>query len=476
MNSYYKIKIKKFAVVNILLLILLVLPFLSGCRVNEGDFELSNYIGKTIKNFEKKTKVDLKEESNGVYNIEGSLQVIAPKGNIESITILEGSEAYKLFGVGIGIDKSQAELKLIEVYDTEKNRNIDTDKNSITHTYRDNKSELYISFDIDTELVTEVSYYYLEIDEDSSQDNAEKENAGELIALVGDSRIYYNEAMVYLKSAQENYEADYGKGIWEVDIFGDGKSFGEYIKDEVIKQITQLKVICGKAAELGITLTEEEKADAVTHAAEHFAGLSDADIDRFMVTKGLLEQVYADNILAEKVFETITIDVDTNVSELSSKQITIKHILIYGTEINDEGNRKPLSLEQREKALEKTNTLLEKARGGEDFNALAESNSEDEVIEYTFGRGQGPEDFSKVFEQAAFNLKTGEISSIITTDYGWHIIYCVSDNNVDATTKVKEAIIEERRTRLFADYYSQWSLEYEVVINSDAWDKILLNK
>lgn len=448
------------------------MPILSGCRIDKKDYELTNYRGKTISTFERKTKEELVEESNGVYSIKGSLQLIAPKGNISSITILKESENFKLFDVGIGMDKSQAEQKLTKVYGAEINKTIESEKNSVTHTYRDRESELYISYDIDTDQVVEISYYYLK--NENQQDDEDMTNAGELIALVGDTRVYYNEAMVYLKSAQENYESDYGKGIWDVDIFGDGRNFGEYIKEEVLKQITQLKVIRDKALKEGITLTDEEKADAAAYAAEHFSGLSDQDIDRYLVTKELLEEVYSDNILAEKVFEIKTIDVDTNVPDLTAKQITVQHILTYGTELDEEGKRVPLSVEQRDKAYEKINNLLERVRSGEDFYSVAETNSEDETIEYTFGRGGAPEKFGSTFEQAAFNLKTGQISDIITTEYGWHIIYCVTDFNEDATIQVKEAIIEERRTHLFAELYEQWSSEYDVVINSEAWDAISL--
>lgn len=456
---------------SLILLVLFILPFLSGCRIDESSYELTNYKGKSVKTFEKKTKNELVQESNGVYKIEGSLQLIAPKGDITSISVLEGAENYKIFGVEIGMDKTQAEQKLQEIYGTESNKTIESEKNSVTYTYRNNESELYVSFDIDTDQVTGMSYYYYKSDKESGTEDM---NAGELIALVGDIRVYYNEAMVYLKSVQDKYEKDYGKDIWNVDIFGDGKTFGEHIKDEVIKQITEIKVICDKAEQEGIYLTEEEKADAASYAAEHFAGLSDADIDRYLVSRELLEQVYSENILAEKVFETKTIDVDTNVPDLTARQITVQHILIYGTELDEEGNRKPLPFEQRESAYEKINLLLERARNGEDFYSLAEANSEDDVIEYTFGRGGGPDKFSDAFEQAAFNLKTGEISDVITTDYGWHIIYCVTDFNEDATTQVKENIIEERRTKLFADLYEQWSADYDVVINSDVWDAISL--
>ncbi len=67
--------------------------------------------------------------------------------------------------------------------------------------------------------------------------------------------------------------------------------------------------------------------------------------------------------------------------------------------------------------------LLERARKGEDFAALVKEYSEDPGSrdkggEYTFRRGQMvPE-----FERAAFALKTNEISDIVTTRFGYHII------------------------------------------------------
>ena len=73
-------------------------------------------------------------------------------------------------------------------------------------------------------------------------------------------------------------------------------------------------------------MTDEEKEDAASYANEHYMGISDADRDRYLITRDLLERVYSDNILAEKVFETLTIDVDTNVPDIHAQQITVQHI------------------------------------------------------------------------------------------------------------------------------------------------------
>jgi parvulin-like peptidyl-prolyl isomerase len=67
--------------------------------------------------------------------------------------------------------------------------------------------------------------------------------------------------------------------------------------------------------------------------------------------------------------------------------------------------------------------LLKRARGGEDFAKLAkeyseDSGSKDRGGEYTFPRGK----MVPPFESAAFSLAVGQISDIVTTQYGYHII------------------------------------------------------
>jgi len=278
--------------------------------------------------------------------------------------------------------------------------------------------------------------------------------------------------MVYLKSTQENYESDYGNNVWGVDILGNGETFGNMIKDEVMNQITELKIIRAEAEKQGISLSEEELADANAYAREHFEGLAEEDINRYLITEELLQQVYADNLLASKMFETLTINVDTNVPVLDAKQITVQHILINNVHFDEEGNKITFSTEEKAEAYDKIKSLLEQAKLTEDFYALAEANTEAEIIEYTFGRGKGPIAYSAAFEQAAFTLKTGQVSDIISTDYGWHILYCVSDYNEDATIQIKETIIEQRRSEMFAELYTQWSVNYDIVVNSEAWDAV----
>jgi len=95
-------------------------------------------------------------------------------------------------------------------------------------------------------------------------------------------------------------------------------------------------------------------------------------------------------------------------------RVTAQHIL-FKTE-----GKKP---EEIEKIREKARGVLERARKGEDFGALAKQFSEDTSAARggdlgSFGRGQ----MVREFEQAAFSLGPGAISDIVQTQFGFHII------------------------------------------------------
>lgn len=446
---------------------------LASCRGETDQYEMTNYIGKTVKILEKNTGLKLEAQSNGVYLAKDIMQVIEKDNSIIQISLLSKAGDYMLYGVKTGMGKAEADQLLKGVFGSEMTKTINNDDQTVIYSYLKDGKELYVTYDSGNSTVLSLSYYRV----DGKKQNEEiRDNtaSGELVAIIGDTKVYYNEAMVYLKSAQANYEAEYGKGIWDVDIKGDGTTFGKMLRDEVMDQIIELKVIRSEALKEGIILEEEEIAQANAYAREHYNGLTREDKEKYHITEELLRQVYSDNILAEKVFEKKTINVDTRVSDYEARQVTVQHILIYNSNLDGDGNRVPMTVQERDEAYNKVLGLLESAKEADDFYALAEANSQAKTIEYTFGRDNAPQEYAEAFAQAAFSLRTGEVSDIITTDYGWHIIYCVSDYNEDATIQVKENIIEKRRYDEFGRVFSEWSKNYDVVINNELWDSISL--
>jgi len=119
---------------------------------------------------------------------------------------------------------------------------------------------------------------------------------------------------------------------------------------------------------------------------------------------------------------------NTNIEQYSQpEQVRASHILLK-TEGKDDGAVKA-----------KAEDLLKKAKAGADFAELAKANSEDEGSAKNggdldfFGRGRMvPE-----FDQVAFTLQPGQISDLVKTQYGYHIIK-VTDKKAASTRSIDE--------------------------------------
>lgn len=457
-------------------LIIAMVFLLFGCKGKNDAIEVSKFFGKSVKTLQRKMGIHLTEEVSDVYLLEDTIQVITRKNKISSISILNKGLEYSLFNVKIGMEREAAE-KIVNDKFSKPSKALNSAKDALVFTYYDNNNEFYLTIDATNDKIIEMAYYrFDDINQKDSSYQDEGVNNGKLIAVIGNNRFYYNEAMVYLKSVQQNYENEYGSEIWDSDLFDNGITFGQTIKNEVMKNITEIKIISSKAKELGISLSEEEISVAKEHAREHYYAMTIDDIDRYLITEELLEKIYKDNILAEKVFETTTLKVDTNILDAETRQITIQNIYIKKPDIQeeliDDGTGEDGLENELETAYNEVKALAEQAKSSEDFYALAEANSESDVIEYTFGRGEGPIDYGLEFEDAAFKLETGQVSSIIETEDGWHIIYCKTSYNEDATIQKKERIIEDRRNRKFEVLFSEWSKDYEVIVSIDTWNKV----
>lgn len=286
----------------------------------------------------------------------------------------------------------------------------------------------------------------------------------QLVVSVGNEDVYYSEAMIYFKYIQAKYEAYFGNAIWDYD-FG-SRTFGDMAKQEIIDMIVQTKIIDDQANKYKVVLSEDDELQVQQNSEKFLAGLTEEDKARYGLTEEAVQAFYRDNKIYEGVYDAATMDVDTDVSDDAAKQVTIQQILVSTTETDGAGNTKPMSDEMKKKEYQKAKNLWKEAKDTKDFYSLAKANTESKEVQYTFGKGDMPEAFEKV----AFSLKTGELSRIVETEEGYHIIYCVSDYDEDATLEKKEEVIEERQDKYFQSLYKEWVKSYKVHVNDKVWN------
>ena len=201
---------------------------------------------------------------------------------------------------------------------------------------------------------------------------------------------------------------------------------------------------------------------------DYLKNITQDDIKYYAITEEVVYQFFFDNLMAERVYDATTMEVDTNVSDEEAKQITIQYVFINTNKTDNSGNKVPFSEEEKQKAYTDAQELLIEASSAEDFESFANSNSDRSQIEITFGKGE----IEQVIEDAAFALNTGEISSIIEGEDGYYILYCVTDYNEDATLQKKEEIIDSNQMEEFQTLFKEWQQDVKIELNEEVWDQL----
>lgn len=118
--------------------------------------------------------------------------------------------------------------------------------------------------------------------------------------------------------------------------------------------------------------------------------------------------------------------------------------------------------EEKQKARARIDAVLKRARAGEDFAVLAREHSQDGSaaqggdLNY-FVKGQ----MVQAFDQAAFSLKPNEISDVVTTEFGYHIIKVVDHKAAgtvpfeEVADSVKKFLTEQKKQETAQGFINQ---------------------
>ncbi len=260
---------------------------------------------------------------------------------------------------------------------------------------------------------------------DSAEDAA-------IVATVGDKKITSIDLSYYINVEASTYanqnaltEEDLKTYDWNQEV--DGQKLSDKLVNAALENAINDALTIQKGAEKNISLTEKDQYSIMSQI---YGMLSSYGKDGLMLrlrTMGIpsVEQygkMYENVMLTQQV----SADIDANPANyypedtsvlneyIQDDKATVKHILI-STEAPAEENAEPVD----KKAL--AEEVLARLQNGEDFDALfAEFNEDPGATEagYTFTQGtMVPE-----FEEAAFALKIGEMSGLVETEYGYHII------------------------------------------------------
>ena len=278
------------------------------------------------------------------------------------------------------------------------------------------------------------------------------------------------EMLVYIVNTENQYSEVFGEKIWDVPY--NGSTVESQYKESVLARLAQIKVMKLYAKSHGIDLSTEELSLCKSAAKTYFNSLSNEEIAYIGVTEDLVEEMYYEYALANKVYEVITDEVNPEISDDEARSVTVKSLLIktYANDAN--GNKIPFNESEKQDAYNRAYSILQKIKEGTEFDVLAADYNEDTKSVYSFGRGVMP----KEIEEAAYNLSEGQVSEIIETEYGYHILKCVSNFDEEQTDLNKEVIVKSRKEEAFKETYDAFVETLTSNLNEDLWNSIDYNK
>lgn len=253
------------------------------------------------------------------------------------------------------------------------------------------------------------------------------------------------EVMAHLSDMIEEYEELFGEGIWTETM--DGVPFEEYVTEQVKSKLTRIKCMNQMALSRRIALSNQEEQNIGKAAAEYVAGIDAASVKKYGITEDAVKEIYRSMLLADKLFEDLTYEVDTEISEDEARVMTIQYI--------------------KADTLEAANAIKSRLDGGESFSSLMKENNPYEY-EYELRRGE----MEEAFEEAAYNLITGEISNVVETSSGFYIIMCVNEYDKVKTAANKEKMINESKLEKFNEIFEPYEAELYAEYNDELWDKL----
>jgi len=256
----------------------------------------------------------------------------------------------------------------------------------------------------------------------------------------------------------------------------------EQIRRQVLDRRIAIQLIGEKAKAAKITVTEEDVRAQVNEIVAQ-QKMSLEDFKKMLQSRGMDYDEWEQQIqwgamlgkLVEADFGDQLNISDTDANNVYSanlkqfetpEQVKASHILITPvTDPNVDPN------EAKAKALAKAQDLLKQAKEeGADFAELARANSDCPSKAKGGDMGFQPKGaFVGSFEKVAFELKVGQISDVVETPYGYHIIKVTDRKEASVKTfeqardEIKSSLKRRKQSELFQKYLVQLRAEAKIV-------------
>lgn len=308
----------------------------------------------------------------------------------------------------------------------------------------------------------------------------DKEDSVSIVYEFGDATVTYGEFYVYAQMIKEDYNKAYGEGIWGLEIETDeGK---RTVKDvticDIIDDINRIKVLNAQVEDLKISLGENEKQEAREMADEFYVGLTEKDIEEAELTKDIIVTVIQENMLAEKVYRQKLEEYDFEISEEEARMTSFYDMVFECYKVKKDGTVEEYSDEKKATQLEKANKAFSSLVQEEDltYDEIVKKYNLKYASNYTMSKTELMNEYGESIANKILFLEDGEISTVIESQYGYHIFKMIKGNDKELTKKNKDEIMKKKQKEYFNEVYTDWLKDYDSHFDMEDVNMELVNK
>jgi len=246
----------------------------------------------------------------------------------------------------------------------------------------------------------------------------------------------------------------------------------EMIRTNILDSLIVVRLLEQYSSETGIEVSRQEIEEEYQLIISTYA--SEAELEEELKNRGIskdfLRNELQDQILRGKIYDLVTEDIEISQSQamefyqdnketmfLEPEMVKVSHIL---AQYSGGGTLEPPTDQERQEAREKIEQAQQELEDGKPFEEVAMESSDDLFSGENGGdigyirRGEMVQEF----EDAAFDLEVGELSDIVETSFGYHILLVTDrqEEYIKEFEEVKETTMvfleNEERNQAWTDF------------------------
>jgi foldase protein PrsA len=279
------------------------------------------------------------------------------------------------------------------------------------------------------------------------------ENADFAVARVNGADIMASEARFHLPFVEERLEWEFFIMYqeWEIDFdreFEPGKTFRRALSEGAVREAVFHNVTLEYARQLGVVLTVFDQIMVEDNIERLVAHYGREEFDRLVLESGFRDEAHMTEFLeSQLIFENLITLILDNPDDFAHFWVYMppeetvpdllgaKHILARFA-----------NFENEQAAEDYANELLARLAAGEDFDTLMYDHTQDPgILDFPVGYSFAAGEMVPEFEQMTRDLAMGEVSGLVRTSHGFHIIKRIEPNPSDWLAMQPLARSEQQR-------------------------------